>query len=115
MAVVKTFVTAIQAGDQSTYLQCVHPGFKLSAGVLQGLASGLYLLDAAASTDQVTPPPASNEVVVRVPAPNQPGDTIADGTLVVHRPGHASGVIVRTALDSDGSYYIVDVVFCAST
>jgi hypothetical protein len=115
IAVVKTFVAATQAGDQSTYLRCEDPGLKLSADMLQGLASGIYLLDAAAPTDQVNPPPAPNEVVVRVPAPDQPGDTISDGTLVVHRPPHASGVIVRTAQDSDGSYYIADVVFYASS
>jgi hypothetical protein len=63
----------------------------------------------------VIPPPARNEVVVRIPAPGRPGETIADGTSVVGRPPHQSGVNVRKSRESDGSYYVVDVMFYVST
>ena len=115
IAVAKTFVAAIQAGDQSTFQRCEQPGQKLSADMVKGLESGVYLLNAATVSDQVIPPPAKDKVVVRIPAPDQPGEIIVDGTSVLRRPPHQSGVNVRTARESDGSYYVVDVMFYAST
>ena len=59
VAVAKTFVAAIQAGDQPTIERCENPALKLSADMVQGLESGVYLLDAATVTDRVIPPHAN--------------------------------------------------------
>ena len=115
LTVVKTFVSAVEADNAVVYEQCQPPGTRLSADVLGPIASGGWLLGSAAVSDEVNPPPAGNAVVIRVPAPDQPGDTIVVGDSMVRMPPHVTGLYVTATLESDGKYYVTNVVFYGSS
>jgi hypothetical protein len=115
VAAVKEFIATVQRNDVAGYRRCEHDESQVSADFLEVLATGHWLVDTAAITTDVLPPPAPGEAVVRVPAPDQPGDTVVDGTSIVRRPPHASGVLVTAASDEAGAYYITKVEIYAST
>jgi hypothetical protein len=114
LAVVKTFVAAVHAGDTVVYEECELSGTLLSADVLQPIATGTWLIDSAAVAEEV-PPPTANAVVIRVPAPDQPGDTIVVGASIVRRPPRVSALLVTATPESNGKYYVTNVVFSGSS
>ena len=115
LSVVKTFVSAVESGNSAVYEQCQPPGTLVSAEVLGPIASGDWLLDSAVVSDEVNPPPAANAVVIRVPAPDQPGDTMVVGDSILQRPPHVTGLYITATLEGDGKYYVTKVVFYGSS
>ena len=106
ISVVKSFVAAVESGDSTLYRSCEQPQAPLSADVLQTLASGGWLLNNATPTDQVDPPPAKDEIVIRISAPDQPREGF---------PPHQSGVLITATSTGSGSYYVTKIVFYASS
>jgi len=104
--VIRTFVQAVEADDTTAYERCEYPGAVVNEDLIRGMATnGLLLVDLTIET-RYLPPPASNEVVYRIPAPDQPGEG---------RPPHQSGVHVTVALEPDGLYYVTGVRLYTST
>ena len=115
LAVAKTFVGAVEAGNSGVYEKCQPPGTLLAAERLGPIAAGGWLLDSAVVADDVNPPPAANAVVIRVPAPDQPADTIVVGDSIVRRPPHVTGLYITATLEGDGKYSVTSVVLYGSS
>ena len=105
--IAKTFVRLVEAGDVAGYQSCEYPGTMLLEDLFRDVPEGGWRLDEVTVQTYYLPPPPSNAVVYRVPAPDSPND--------FGGPPHQSGLNITITLEPDGLYYVTDLRMYASS
>ena len=104
--VAKTFVRAVEADDVAGFRGCEYPGTVLREDLFRDAPFGGWRLDEVTIQTGYLPPPPSNAIVYRVPAPDSPND---------FGPPHQSGLNIIVSLEPDGLYYVTDLRLYTST
>ena len=104
--VAKTFVRAVEADDVAAFRSCEYPGTVLREDLFRDSPFGGWRLDEVTVQDYYLPPPPSNAVVYRVPAPDSPNE---------FGPPHQNGLNITISLEPDGLYYVTDLRLYTST
>lgn len=107
MEVAKTFVRLVEAGDIAGYRRCECPGTVLREDLFRDVPEGGWRLDEVTIQTYYLPPPPSNAIVYRVPAPDSPND--------LGGAPHHSGLNITITFEPDGRCYVTDLRMYAST